>query len=74
MKPEENARKKANSVLQFSGIGVQMLATILIFFYIGKSIDERSDPGGANWTLILTLTGVCAALYFMIKGLLKITR
>ena len=74
MNPKDKARKKARSVLEFSGIGIQMLVTILIFYYVGSKIDERVEPGGANWTLILTLSGVCIALYFMIKGLMKLTR
>ena len=74
MSQGNKARKKARAVLEFSGIGIQMLVTIILFYYIGTKIDEGSDPGSANWTLILTLSGVCIALYFMIKGLLKLTR
>jgi hypothetical protein len=74
MDPKDKAKKKARAVLEFSNIGIKMLVTILLFFYIGKELDERSESGKANWTLILTLTGVGVALYFMIKGLLNLTR
>lgn len=74
MVPEDKSKKKARAVIEFSNIGIKMLVTILLFFYIGKELDERSESGGANWTLILTLSGVCIALYFMIKGLLNLTR
>ena len=74
MKPEDEdkKRKKANNIIAFSSIGFQMLATILIFAYAGRKLDERKADGSNTWSLILTLTGVAVALYFMIKGLLKV--
>ncbi|NND94885.1 MAG: AtpZ/AtpI family protein [Flavobacteriales bacterium] len=65
-------RKKLNNVIAFSSIGFQMLVTILLFAYLGKKLDESTGEGGRTWSLILTLTGVAVALYFMIKGFLKV--
>jgi hypothetical protein len=51
---------------------MQMLVTILLFAYAGRKLDEYLGEGGRTWSLILTLIGVAAALYFMIKGFLKV--
>lgn len=63
---------KVNNAIAFTSIGVQMLVTILLFAYAGRKLDEYQGEGGRTWSLILTLIGVAAALYFMIKGFLKV--
>lgn len=67
-------RNTTRTVLEFSGIGIQMLVTILLFNRLGVYLDERADAGTEHWTIGLTLGGVGVALYFMIKGLLKLLR
>ncbi len=64
---------KAKAAIEFTGIGMQMLVTILLFFYLGEWLDERNPAVQSNWILWLTLTGVFVALYFMIKGLIRLT-
>ena len=59
-------------VLAFSGIGLQMLVTILLFNRLGVYLDGRSETELEAWTIGLTLAGVGVALYFMIKALLKL--
>ncbi|NNC84312.1 MAG: AtpZ/AtpI family protein [Flavobacteriales bacterium] len=72
--PGEDKRRKANKVIAFSSIGFQMLATILLFAYAGRKLDEHFGEGGRTWSLILTLSGVAIALYFLIKGLTDIMK
>lgn len=57
-------------LLAFSGIGVQTLVIILLFYYLGSYLDGE-DPE-SRWTLWMTLTGLVVSLYFLIKGLLSI--
>jgi surface polysaccharide O-acyltransferase-like enzyme len=69
---DKEKRTKVNNAIAFTSIGVQMLVTILLFAFAGKKLDEYSSDEGRTWSLILTLTGVAVALYFMIKGFLRV--
>lgn len=75
---EEQAKKDksrlSRKLLQFSGIGFQMLVTILLFAYGGMKLEEYYAASNFPWTMVMTLSGLVIALYFMIKGLLNIIR
>lgn len=64
-----NNRKSARAYLKYSGMGIQMGCIIAIFSYGGVKLDAylNTDP---LFTVILSLSGVFAALYLFIKQLL----
>jgi apolipoprotein N-acyltransferase len=53
--------------VRYSGMGFQMLAIILIFYWAGSKLDERSAHEKPVYTTLLTLLGVFAGLYLVLK-------
>ena len=45
----------------------QMIATILIFYWAGTKLDERSSGEKPIYTTILTAVGVLAGIYLGLK-------
>jgi F0F1-type ATP synthase assembly protein I len=48
-------------------MGFQMLAIILIFYWAGSKLDARSANEKPVYTALLTLLGVFAGLYLVLK-------
>jgi F0F1-type ATP synthase assembly protein I len=69
--PKERERNPKNSGLnsyiRYSGLGFQMVAIILLFYWAGSKLDERSGNEKPAYTAILTLLGVFAGLYIVLK-------
>ncbi|MCH2021270.1 MAG: AtpZ/AtpI family protein [Saprospiraceae bacterium] len=61
----KKSKKLANG-LQYSGMAMQMGITIGIFVFIGLKLDLWLETK-VVFTLILSLFGVAAALYYFIK-------
>ncbi|PID92232.1 MAG: hypothetical protein CSA96_04315 [Bacteroidetes bacterium] len=59
--------KGVSSFVKYSGMGFQMLATILVFYWAGSKLDQRSGNEKPLYTGILTMLGVCAGLYLVLK-------
>lgn len=77
MNDEINKEKKeyprsASKFIRFSGMALQMLATILIFTYAGTKIDTYLDNTTPVWTLILSLTSIFTSLYALIRNVTKL--
>ncbi|HEX2617383.1 MAG TPA: AtpZ/AtpI family protein [Flavobacteriales bacterium] len=67
-KPDlDKAQKQVKSYLHYSGIGFQMAATIGLGAFAGWWIDKQLHWGFPLFTLVLSLGGVAAAIYFLIK-------
>ena len=56
-----------NSFVRYSGMGFQMIANILLFYWAGSKLDARSGNEKPVYTAILTLLGVFAGLYLVLK-------
>jgi len=48
-------------------MGFQMIAIILLFYWAGSKLDERSVNEKPVYTAILSLFGVLAGLYIVLK-------
>ncbi len=48
-------------------MGFQMIAIILLFYWAGSRLDLRSGNEKPVYTAILTLLGVFAGLYIVLK-------
>jgi len=48
-------------------MGVQMLVIILIFYWAGSKLDQRSAGEKPVYTAILTILGVFTGLYVALK-------
>jgi len=56
-----------NSFIRYSGMGFQMIAIILLFYWAGSKLDERSGNEKSVYTAVLSLLGVFAGLYIVLK-------
>jgi len=71
-KEEKNKGKRAlNSYAYYSGMGFQMIAVIGIFAFIGYQIDEGRGSNTPIFTAFLSLAGVCASMYLVIRSVNK---
>lgn len=57
-----------NSYLKYSGMAFQMIVTIGIFTYAGYKIDQAANHQTKWVTAILSLAGVFASLYLVIRS------
>ena len=56
---------------RFSGVGIQMGVIIGVFSWLGVYLDAKYQLKTPWWTIGLSLFGVCAGLYIMIKEVIK---
>ena len=68
---EERKTEGVNQYLKFSGIGMQMAITIGLFAWLGTFLDKKFQTDQPLWTAGLSLLGVFAGLYLMLKQLPK---
>lgn len=59
---------------RFSSLGIQMGATIAICTWLGVWLDKKFQSENAYWTLGLTLFGVFAGLYLVIRDVIKMSK
>jgi len=66
--------RKTSRFLALTGIGLQMGATIFLFAYIGRTLDEKY-PSNKKWfTMGLTIFGVALSLYSVLKQVNRINK
>lgn len=66
-KDNSNDSSGLKSWARYSGIGFQMIFIILIFYWAGSKLDARSPWEKPVFTAILTVLGVFAGLYVVLK-------
>jgi F0F1-type ATP synthase assembly protein I len=69
--PTSKPKKKLsnNSFIQYTGMGFQILAYILIFIWLGYKLDGWIGLKMPVFTVVLSLVGVIAAMYSIIRKL-----
>ncbi|MCP4310380.1 MAG: AtpZ/AtpI family protein [Bacteroidetes bacterium] len=60
-----------NAFTRYSGVGIQMVLIILLFYWAGSKLDERGGSEKPVYTAILTLLGVFAGLYITLKDFIR---
>ena len=70
-KPLPQTNKPQKSSLQYTGMAIQMLAPIIIGFFVGMKLDNYLQNKIPILTLILGLGGVAAGIYLAIKDFIK---
>jgi ATP synthase protein I len=69
---EENKKKNGISKFaRFSGLGMQMGGFIAIFTWLGTYLDKKFGTKTPWWTIGLSLFGVMAGLYLVIREVIK---
>ncbi len=56
-----------NAFTRYSGVGIQMVVIILLFYWAGSKLDERAATEKPVYTAIITLLGVFIGLYITLK-------
>lgn len=64
---EKDPKKPVNDYIKYSGLGFQMLFTILAGVFAGKKLDHWLGMKYPAFTLVLTLMGVGIAMYVVIR-------
>lgn len=64
--------KTDSRTLQYSGMGITLVVTILIFFWVGRWLDGKFDTK-VTFTLILTFVGFAAGFYSFYLNVKKLT-
>ncbi|WP_233268717.1 AtpZ/AtpI family protein [Mucilaginibacter lacusdianchii] len=65
----EYMNKPANDYIKYTGIAFQMIFIIGVLTFIGYEIDKRAGHTTQWVTALLSLFGVFASLYLVVKSL-----
>lgn len=69
--PSENNAPKFSKYARFSSIVIQMGVIIAFFTWLGTFLDKKFKTETAWWTIGLSLFGVFAGLYLIIREVIK---
>ncbi len=70
---QNKQKQKLNDFAKYSSIAFQMMITIVLFSLGGYKLDEWLETKFPYFTLILSLIGVFAGIYYAIKDFVKFT-
>ena len=68
---DKRKQKSVNQYLRFTGIVFQMMAIIGAGTWFGIWLDGQREEEGQLFTIIFSLLSVFAALYLVIKDVMK---
>lgn len=71
MSKNQLPRKQPNKLLRFSNLGIQMGAIIGLSAWGGAKLDEYFNTKDPYYTIVLSLLGIAAAFYVVIKGVIS---
>lgn len=71
MSKKQLPRKQPNAFFRFSNLGIQMGVIIGLSAWGGVKLDEHFKTKHPYFTIVLSLFGVAAALYVVIKDVIK---
>jgi F0F1-type ATP synthase assembly protein I len=63
--------EQPNSFVKFSGMAVQMAVVIGLSSWGGLKLDEHYQNKNSLFTIILSLAGIIAAMYLVLKDFIK---
>jgi F0F1-type ATP synthase assembly protein I len=64
-------KNQATEYLKYSGLAFQMIAVILLSWWIGHKIDRWTETGTPIFTVIAILTGIIVSLVVVIINAYK---
>ncbi|HIA36666.1 MAG TPA: AtpZ/AtpI family protein [Flavobacteriales bacterium] len=68
---KKQRKNPLNNYAKYSALGFQMMAIILLSLFAGIKADEYLNMEFPLFTLILTIAGLAASLYYLFKQVLK---
>ena len=69
---DQDPKRQLKNVAALSGIAIQMGVTIYLFVLLGKWLDGKYNNGDKLYIIIMTLLGVGASLYVVLKQINRI--
>lgn len=63
--------KNINKYARYSGLAFEMLGIIVFGVFVGHKLDQKRQAEFPLFTVILSLLAVFAALYLVIKDVIK---
>jgi F0F1-type ATP synthase assembly protein I len=63
--------KEPNRFLKYSNLAIQMAVTIGLGAWAGVKLDKHYQTSKPVFTIILSLFGIAAALYLVLKDFIK---
>lgn len=70
-KDSPQIKRKGDAWIRYSTLGFQMGGTIAFFTWLGTWLDKKTTWQTPVWTIVLSLFGVCASLYLVVKEVIK---
>lgn len=64
-------RKQPNPLFKYSNLAIQMGVIIGLSVWGGQKLDEKYENKNPVFTIVLSLLGIFAALYLVIKDLIR---
>ncbi len=71
---EENNKPKLSKYARYSSLVVQMGVVIAFFTWLGTYLDGKFQTKTAWWTIGLSLFGVFAGLYLIIRDVINTSK
>ena len=68
---QKSKKKPLSNYAKYSGIGITMLVIILLGSFTGVKLDKLLSLKFPIFTLVLSLSSVIFAMYYMMKDFLK---
>lgn len=71
MSKNQLPRKPPNNLLRFSNLGIQMGVIIGLSAWGGTKLDDYFQTKDPYYTIVLSLLGIAAAFYIVIKDVIS---
>ncbi|MBO9701575.1 MAG: AtpZ/AtpI family protein [Sporocytophaga sp.] len=68
---QSNKKKPLEGYAKYSSLVIQMIATMCLGAWAGIKLDEHFHVKSQLFTIFLTIFSVIAAIYLVIRGLMK---
>ncbi len=62
--------KESSSFFRYTGMGIQMLATILVFVFAGYYLDKFVGLSFPAFTILFSLAGVVGSMFIILRKLM----
>lgn len=72
-KPLQSVGRAIKEMAPYSGLGLQLAFTIVIFWFIGKMIDEHYGTSPL-WMIVGAMLGIVVGMYNFIKVVVELTK
>jgi F0F1-type ATP synthase assembly protein I len=66
-KNDQHKKKWLNSYGKYAGLGIQMIAPVLLLSWLGHELDKYLKTGNPWFTLSGAIIGICASMIVLFK-------